>query len=283
MRPILVQQVPARPRGGSFSRHAARAALSCLILTGALSWSGCQSEQKGASETAASRDSKPAVSKERGTADERSARIADKVMDALGGERAWNDTRYVSWKFMGVRQYYWDRWTGDIRIESNDVVTLLNVDTKLGQVQKAGETIADEATLANYLSRGYTSWLSDSYWMFMPYKLRDPGVKLAYAGERTLGNGKKADVLTMTFDGVGPNPKSRYDVIVDRESSLVVQWSFYENASDAKPKFTLPWDGWQRFGEIKLATQHGQGRDWQIQVYDDLPQTIFTSFEHVPA
>jgi hypothetical protein len=252
-----------------------------LILIGAFLWSGCQ--KKDASEETGSRVAKPAVSKERGTADEQSARIAEKVMDALGGERAWNDTRYVSWKFMGVRQHYWDKWTGDIRIESNDVVTLMNIDTKLGKVQKGGETIVEEATLENYLSRGLSSFMNDSYWMFMPYKLREAGVNLTYAGERALANGKKADVLKMTFDGVGPNPNSRYDVVVDRESSLVVQWSFYENASDAKPKFTLPWDGWQQFGKIKLATQHGQGRDWQIQVHDELPKTIFTSFEHVPA
>jgi len=253
------------------------------LILAALLWSGCQKKESADADGTTSRAARPTKPAERGTADEQAARIADKVMDALGGERAWNDTRYVSWKFMGVRQHYWDRWTGDIRIESNDVVTLMNVDTKLGKVQKAGEIITDEDMLANYLSRGYDAWEGDSFWMFMPFKLRDPGVNLAYAGEQTLKNGKKADVLRMTFDGVGPEPQGRYDVFVDRESSLVVQWSFYENRSDTKPKFTLPWDGWQKFGKIKLATQHGQGHDWQVRVYDELPQTIFTSFEHVPA
>lgn len=282
MRVVLTQMVSARPRHGLASLRARRGTLSCLILIGAFLWSGCQKE-KAASDETGSPAAKPAISKERGTADEQSARIAEKVMDALGGERAWNDTRYVSWKFMGVRQHYWDKWTGDIRIESNDVVTLMNINTKLGQVQKAGETIVEEATLENYLSRGYSSFMNESYWMFMPYKLREPGVNLAYGGERTLAGGKKADVLEVTFDGVGPSPNGRYDVVVDRESSLVVQWSFYESASDAKPKFILPWGGWQQFGKIKLATQHGQGGDWQIQVHDELPKTIFTSFEHVPA
>lgn len=260
-------------------------ALGCAILAAVLVWSGCQSEQGGeATEGGREPDSKaPPVSTERGTADARSAEIAEEVMDAMGGARAWNDTRYLSWKFMGARQHYWDKWTGNVRIESNDVVILMNVNTKTGHVQKGGVDVVDAATLNSYLERGYAWWVNDSYWMFMPYKLRDPGVDLTYAGERTLANGKPADVLTMTFRNVGLTPNNKYDVMVDRETGLVVQWSYYENATDTEPKMTTPWDGWQQFGDIKLATQHGQAQDWQIRVHDDLPATVFASFAAVQA
>ncbi|MCA9726616.1 MAG: hypothetical protein R3E12_04815 [Candidatus Eisenbacteria bacterium] len=273
-----------RSRRRTVARWVALASLT--ICTGLLSAS-CQREKKDgdtdqakSGQTAAHPPAKPET---QGRADEHAARVAAQVMDAMGGQKAWNDTRYLSWKFMGNRQHYWDKWTNDVRIESNDVVILLNLDTKLGSVQKAGEQIVDGDAIQNYLERGYAWWVNDSYWMFMPYKLRDPGVDLVYGGEQVLSDGRPADVLTMMFESVGLTPRNKYDVYVDRESHLVVQWSYYKDRDDPEPQFTAPWGGWQQFGKIKLATQHGRGQDWQIHVYDSLPRTVFESFGPVQA
>lgn len=52
-------------------------------------------------------------------ADPKAAAIADQVMDALGGKKAWDDTHYLRFdfgvekdgKFQG-RSHTWDKWTG---------------------------------------------------------------------------------------------------------------------------------------------------------------------------
>jgi hypothetical protein len=213
--------------------------------------------------------------------DAKALAVAERVMRALGGDDAWRSTRYVSWHFFEVRRHHWDRQTGDVRIEANDVVILMNLGTKQGRVQKAGAEVTDPAELASYLERGYAWWVNDSYWMFMPYKLRDPGVHLAYAGERQLGDTLATEVLTLTFENVGLTPRNKYDVFVSRETGLVAAWAYYPDRDDPEPKFTSPWSGWQRFGGILLATDHGQGKNWDIRVYDTLPESVFDSFEAV--
>ncbi len=58
---------------------------------------------------------------------------------------------------------------------------------------------------------------------------------------------------------------------------MVSQWQYFRNAADEEPGFTLPWTGWQQFGNVMLSTDRGRGFDWQIAVYDDLPTSVFTS------
>jgi hypothetical protein len=219
----------------------------------------------------------------------RAAEIARAVLQRMGGEEAWNATRYVRWKFFGGRQHYWDRHTGDVRIEIparvNDaggverpeLVIRMNVHTKQGRVRAAGEEVQDPRQLEEYLGLGHEVWVNDSYWMFMPYKLLDPGVTLKYSGTRAMQDGREADVLDLTFaPGVGYTPQNRYEVFVARDTGLVEQWSFFADAADAEAQFTMPWSGWKRFGDIWLATGHGRGEDWDIAVEPTLPRSLFT-------
>jgi len=211
-------------------------------------------------------------------ADDRAVALARSVMEHLGGDEAWEATRYVTWDFFGSRRHVWDRWTGDVRIEVDGRVILMNIDTRRGRVFEGDAEVTDEAARAEALEGGYAMWVNDSYWMFMPYKLLDPGVRLAHRGEGALADGRAADVLELTFDdGVGLTPRNRYDVFVARDTGLVEQWSFYRDADDAEPRFTGPWAGWKRFGRIMLSTDKGRGKDWRVAVFDDLPRSVFDS------
>ena len=109
----------------------------------------------------------------------------------------------------------------------------------------------------------------------MPYKLLDAGVTLKFAGERASAEGADCWVLDLTFEEVGYTPQNRYHVYVGKESGLVEQWDFFAEAGNPDPNFAMPWKGWQQFGEIHLATDHGRGRDWQIAVHDSLPASVF--------
>jgi hypothetical protein len=43
--------------------------------------------------------------------------LADKVIEAHGGIESWNNTRYISWNFLGARDLIWDKYTGNVRID----------------------------------------------------------------------------------------------------------------------------------------------------------------------
>jgi len=207
--------------------------------------------------------------------DARAIALAEQVMENMGGQEAWNNTRYIRWSFFGRRTHYWDKWSGNHRIESEGLVVLFNANTREGRAWQDGEEITDTAMLDETLERAYGMWINDTYWMFMPYKLLDPGVTLTYVGEQTMADGRSSEVLQLTFESVGLTPQNRYLVFVASDTGLVEQWSYFRDASDTEPGFTAPWESWQRFGDIMLATGHGRDSDWEIEVFEELPADVF--------
>ena len=137
--------------------------------------------------------------------DAKAVEMADQVMHAMGGRESWDATRFLAWKFFGRRLHVWDKLTGDLRFEEKDVVVLMNITSREGKVWKAGALVTQPDSTAKYLKRGYEAWINDSYWLVMPYKLKDSGVTLKYSGEGKMENGRDAYVLTLTFENVGVN------------------------------------------------------------------------------
>lgn len=217
--------------------------------------------------------------------DARAIEIAQATVAQMGGWDNWDRTRFISYNFFGGRKHYWDRHTGDIRIEGEfgprdapkvHRVILMNVNSGAGRVWSDGQEVTAPEELAELLQQGKSIWINDSYWVAMPYKLLDPGVTLKYAGERNMEDGRLADVLDLTFAEVGDTPENRYEVFVARDTGLVEQWSFFSAATDAEPRFTLPWTAWQKFGDIMLATGRGRDAEWNIAVHDSLPASVMT-------
>ena len=216
--------------------------------------------------------------------DEKAIDIADQVMKAMGGRKAWDQARYLVWDFFGARRLYWDKWAGDVRIEylKNDTKIILNIHDLNGKVYKDGQEFTSPDSLKTYLERGKNIWINDSYWLVMPFKLKDSGVTLTYSREDPLVNGKSADVLTLTFEGVGVTPQNKYEVFVDKEDKLVKQWAFFRNAEQDSANFIRPWDNYQSFGNLLLSgNRSDNGGPSNVHLLDSLPATVFTSFDPV--
>lgn len=213
--------------------------------------------------------------------DAKAIAIADQVMANMGGWENWNKTHYVTWKFFGRRFHVWDKFTGDIRVEAVDRTVLMNINTKKGRAWENGEEITAPDSLAPRLEDAYRAWVNDSYWLVMPYKLKDSGVTLKYLGEEKMENGKEADVLQLTFEDVGVTPDNKYKVFVGKESGLVEQWSYFKDASDPEPMFTGQWLDWKQYGDIMLSDNRGRGKHTDVAVFDELPASVFDSPEPV--
>lgn len=212
--------------------------------------------------------------------DAKAIEIADAVMRSMGGRANWDQTRYLSWSF-GRDDQVWDKWTGRFRFQRDSLIVLMNVNTKEGRAWADGQEITDAAALEERLASAYRNWINSSYWLLMPYKLKDSGVTLRYQGEGTMEDGRAAEILGLTFEEVGITPQNRYDIYVDKETMLVGQWSYYRNASDPEPQFTRPWRNWQKHGVVMLSDDRGEGRGGQpfilpnVGVYDTVPASAF--------
>ena len=220
-------------------------------------------------------DNPPASGFNLAESDAKAVAFADDVMAKLGGRQNWDHTRYLKWRFFGRRLHVWDKTSGDLRVESKDMTILMNVNSKAGHAWKAGGEITHPDSLEQALQFGYQAWINDSYWMFMPYKLKDSGVTLKYFGEGQTADGGASDILELTFENIGVTPDNKYLVYVDKQSRLVGQWDYFEKASDEKPRVTSPWTNWQRHGKILLSDERGRGKHTEIAVFDSLPASVF--------
>ncbi len=225
--------------------------------------------------------------------DAKAVEIADQVMEKMGGRKNWDATRFVTWKFFGRRMHVWDKHTGNYRLEFQDrrtqsnMLVLMNLNTQKGRAWNSGEEITDADSLQKVLKQANSAWINDSYWVFMPYKLKDSGVTLKYHGEGKMTDESDAHILQLTFKDVGDTPQNRYLVYVNKSTMLVEQWDFFRNAEDEKPGFQIPWTNWKQYGKILLSDKRGQGRDGSerghsdLAVFETLPAAVFENPDEI--
>jgi hypothetical protein len=217
-----------------------------------------------------------------GESDPKAIEIADGVMAAMGGRKAWDDTRFITWKFFGNRLHVWDKHTGDIRVEwthrrsSKSYVALMNLNTKKGRAWEEGVELKEPEPLQEALSRAEGAWINDSYWLVMPYKLKDSGVTLKYLGRKAGPEGNDCEVLELTFEEVGRTPQNKYHVFVDKTSGMVAHWDYWKDRAVDEPRALGPWNNWRKFGNIMLTDDHGERKHTDVAVFDSLPSNVFT-------
>jgi len=207
--------------------------------------------------------------------------LADSVMAAMGGRENWDNTRFISWNFFGRRNLVWDKQQGDVRIESlpDSTTYLVNINELKGRVRVKGQELTEPDSLKKMLEKAKSIWINDSYWLVMPFKLKDTGVTLKYLGEDTILTGEKCNVLELTFNNVGDTPENKYRVYVDLQDNLVKQWAYFKEASQDSASQVWPFDNYKRYGNILLSANRSDNRGPRdVRVDEKLPREIFTEF-----
>lgn len=207
--------------------------------------------------------------------------LVDSIMIAMGGRENWDKTRFISWNFFGNRDLVWDKALGRVRIDSRkDTITyLVNLNTMEGRVRIKGQEITEVDSLKKMLTKAKSIWINDSYWLVMPFKLMDPGVRIKYMGEEKLSGGMQCNVLELTFDNVGDTPQNKYRLYVDMSDNLIKQWAFYSQAIQDSSNFVRPWDNYRKYGDILLSADRSDGGGPRsVKVDGELPDRIFTEF-----
>lgn len=205
--------------------------------------------------------------------------LADRVVEALGGRDAWEATKYLAFDFVASRRdtvlsrrsLAWDKASGKIRLAMTDPKgrawsVWTDLEHKDGVVLIDGAP-ADSAAKRQWLDRTYAIWVNDTYWLLMPFKLKDPGVTLKDGGVDSTG---KAHVIELSFDKVGLTPGDRYRVHVDDKTKLVTGWEMLlQGNRDGRWK-PARWTGWQTVGDVKLAAQRHIPDDQVVLTYENL-------------
>ncbi len=201
--------------------------------------------------------------------DPEAIKIADEVMLAMGGRAAWDAVDTLAWNFFGFRDLVWSKKSGEVTITSpkeNSILTV-NVFTGRGSARYGSKEIHNPDTLQINLEKAMNIWINDSYWLAMPFKLKDTGVRLKYLGDGTTEDNQAADKLELTFFKTGNTPNNKYHVYVDKKTRLVSQWDFFNKADDPNPQFKMPWKGYVEVDGILLSEDRGERK---VKVVRDL-------------
>jgi hypothetical protein len=185
--------------------------------------------------------------------------IAEASFAAMGGQQGLDAARFLRFNFFGFRLHHWDRATGRHRLEGKtregvDYVVLHNLNSREGVAFINGARVEGEAA-QEWLGRAYEAWINDTYWLLMPYKLRDPGVHLKYDGEEVI-EGKVYDKLKLSFEKVGLTPGDIYWAYINRETKLMDRWAYFlESSKPEQPPTQWAWLEWQKYGPIWLSAK----------------------------
>jgi hypothetical protein len=203
-------------------------------------------------------------------AGDRALAVVEQMMEAMGGETAWQQARFLRFDWAVERdgkqvayvRHLWDRYDGRYRVEwtsreGRQLEAFFNVNTRTGRVFVNGEPARDEDE-QKYLDQAYERFINDSYWLLMPWKLKDPGVTLEYAGEATL-DGQKCDLVHVSFTSVGLTPGDHYWAYINRRTHLMDRWAYFLQDFEGRPALdkatAWAWRNWEMVGRIRLARE----------------------------
>jgi len=256
----------------------------------------CQAPSSNASksEKAAPAAAKPAPAA-MGKADAHAAQIAKELTDAMGGQSAWDNLPCFRFDFVAVKdgkevarfQHWWDKKNSRCRVEGPDdqghhVVAIFNLGDKKGISFTDGVPDADAATVKGRIQNGYERWVNDTYWVMMPFKLRDPGTNLKYDREAKGPNGEVWDVLALSFDAnVGLTPQDHYWLFVNQKTHMVDKWEMLLTDSKPPPS-SASWESWTQVGPVSLSLlRRFEGRPVMLRFEnaaapDHFDESVFT-------
>ncbi len=232
-----------------------------LTAVGALTLAGCGAASSPSHAASTGRVSHAAAPAE---ADTPARALARRVAEAAGLVRL-SEVAALRFTFVVERDgqrafvaaHAWDlragrdrvRWTEDGR--AWDVVVDLRARTAMGSVDGAPIAAADTAAAAE---QAYARWVNDAYWLALPLKVLDPGVRLSLDAPR-VHEGRTHEVLALAFNGVGLTPGDRYWLLVDPETHRIARWEMVLEGQ-AGPARGTSFAAYEAVGPLTLALDH---------------------------
>lgn len=204
--------------------------------------------------------------------------LADSIMAAMGGRKNWDKIRYISWSRAGQREFVWDRRSGHVRVESfqDSATYLFRVDEEGGRVAAKGKEVMEPDLVSAMLHEARRLWEHDSFWLVMPFRLKEEGLTLKYLGEERRDSARY-NLLQITIAEGGAGPSGEYLAYVDLGDNLIKMCVDMYDVNRRADEFLMRWGDYRRQGNILLPTFGADGvRD--VRVHRRLPDEIFEEF-----
>lgn len=213
-----------------------------------------------------------------GASDPKAVAIVDQMVAALGGEANWNKAHEIIWKqsiiidgkLAVLSKHAWDRWNGRHQFSNwftsggfSVAMYELYGDTAFAFVDppKGPPVPQMKADKEHLVTEARKRFDIDAYQFVLPFKLKDPGVKLAFSEERQAegaaqGSPMKYDVIKVTFEpGVGPSPSETWYVVIDKATHLPDMYEHVAAGKADNERGGYKIEDWVEAGGLKFATR----------------------------
>lgn len=173
--------------------------------------------------------------------------VANEMLAALN-KPAWDSLNYLKWEFMRGHKFLWDKKNNNALIQWDNNKVILNLDKVSGRAYQDGQQV--EKDLENDLIQtAWGHWCNDSFWMFAPFKVFDPGTtrSVVETGDNHTG-------LMITYESGGVTPGDSYLWLLDDQKMPTgyKMWTFIPIKG-----MYMSWEGWITLkGGAKLSTSH---------------------------
>ncbi|OEK06594.1 hypothetical protein [Roseivirga misakiensis] len=146
--------------------------------------------------------------------------LAEKMTTALNME-AWELTENISWTFRGTHFYEWDKAADVVKVRWDEYEVVLNTKTESGLVVSSKNEYSVDQFDA-LIKTAYDFFNNDSFWLYAPFKVFDPGVERSIV---VLKDGQKALKVTYTTGGSTPGDSYVWILGEDFKPVAVKMWA----------------------------------------------------------
>ena len=174
--------------------------------------------------------------------------VAEKMLKAIN-IAAWDSLPIIKWTFRESHHYVWDKVSNTALVTWDDYVVHLNMDNIDGKVFLKG-VIVEEKLKNDIIKKAWKYWCNDSYWLYAPAKIFDPGTTRRMAIDKT---GKEGLLVTYEHGGVTPGDQYLWFTNSQGLPAGYKMWVGIIPVGGVYASF----DNWQKLpGGALVATQH---------------------------
>ncbi len=223
----------------------------------------------GSSRTMYARAPGAAQTFDRATASKETLEIADKVLAAHGGEKAWEAAKQIRWKQTVTLdgkptssvEEAWDRWNARhwaslAREKGGAFAVMYDIygTYSAGYIQgrTGGKQVVGSGEAADGVAMARKAWQRDTVTTLAPFLMYEPGAKVEYKGIAKDGDLELHELL-VTFD---PKDTARagteLHIYADKETFLVKRIAVATGSGDKSVYELLDY---KAFGGLQISTQ----------------------------
>lgn len=174
--------------------------------------------------------------------------MAESMLNAMN-KSAWDTLKYLKWEFRGQHRYLWDKQGNKAIVDWDGYRVILDLDKIDGMALKdAVEVPADQKH--QLIQKAWSMWCNDSFWMFAPFKVFDPGTQRSVVHTKTGERG-----LMVTYESGGVTPGDGYLWLLGK-NNIPTGFKMWTSIVPIQGMY-VSWEDWKTLpGGAQVAVSH---------------------------